>query len=208
MKYYLNKLFTLLVTLVLISIITFAVFQILPGDPITVMIGVDGNASQYEILKQQYGLDKPLLEQYLNWATGFIRGDLGVSMKYKLPVADLLAERIPATLTLAVAALLLTVLIGIPAGIWLARRNNKASGFIMSMFSQLGLAIPSFWGGILLILLFSVTLRWLPSGGYVAWSKDPIQCLRTIALPAISLSLGTTCTIVRYMKNTLLDQMG
>ena len=202
MKYYLKKLAVLFVTLFMVSLITFGVFQILPGDPVLVMLGVDADPAQADILREKLGLTAPLPVRYLQWVTGLLHGDMGTSYKYSRPVSMVLAQRIQPTVILALLTITITVLVGIPLGI----ASRWYSGFLSGL-TQLGLAIPAFWFGILLILIFAVHLNLIPAGGYVRWEKDPGECIRSLLLPAAALSFGTTATVVRYLRNTLLDQM-
>lgn len=207
MKYFIKKLVTLVITLFFVSIITFGVFQILPGDPVLIMLGVDADPAQAEQLRQQLGLNDPLISRYFNWVGGFVKGDLGTSYKYSLPVSDLIKQRIQPTVILAIFSILITIVIGVPVGIWLARHSDKVFPNIISGLTQLGLSIPGFWIGIILILIFAVNLGIMPSGGYTPWEANPGKCLKTLTLPAIALSFGTTATIIRYLKNTLLDNI-
>lgn len=207
MKYILKKTGILIITLILVSIITFGVFQILPGDPVLVMLGVDADPAKVEVLRGQLGLDAPLPLRYLNWVIGLLHGDMGRSYKYARPVKDILMQRIEPTVILACLTILITAFIGIPLGIFLAKSAKKWYGAVISGVSQLGLSIPGFWFGIILILVFAVYLGVLPSGGYVKWEKDPVACIQSLLLPACSLSFGTTATVIRYLRNTLLDQM-
>lgn len=207
MKYFIKKICILIATLFIVSIITFGVFQILPGDPVLVMLGVDADPAQAEQLREELGLNDPLPQRYFDWVSGLFKGDLGTSYKYSLPVSDLLSNRIQPTVILATLAILITIIIGLPVGIWIARRSNKWYANIVAGFSQLGLSIPSFWFGVILILIFAVNLGVMPSGGYVQWDTNPIFCIRSLILPAIAISFGTTATIIRYLKTTLLDNI-
>lgn len=207
MKYYLNKIGVTFITLILISIIVFGVFQLLPGDPVKVMIGVEGDPNQEAMLRARFGLDRPVYEQYAMWATNFVQGDLGESMKYKLPVDSVLFQRIPVTLSLASLSLLITFFVGIPVGIWIASGSGRIARGIVSVITQIGVAMPAFWSGIILILIFGVILHLLPTNGYQSWSSNPAGWIKHMVLPAVTLAIANTCSIVRFMKNTLLDQM-
>lgn len=207
MKYVLKKTGILIVTLILVSLITFGVFQILPGDPVLVMLGVDADPAKADVLRGQLGLDIPLPLRYLNWVTGLLHGDLGRSYKYAMPVKDVLLQRIEPTVILALMTIGITAAVGIPLGILLAQHDKKWYGGLFAGLSQLGLAIPAFWFGIVLILLFAVHLQILPSGGYKSWSANPSDCLQSLLLPSVALSFGTTATLIRYLRNAVLDQI-
>ncbi|HEY8462952.1 MAG TPA: ABC transporter permease [Bacillota bacterium] len=207
MNYYLKKLGSLLVTLILVSLIIFSVFQILPGDPVEIILGVDADPFQVQALSQSLGLDKPVWERYLLWIGNALRGDLGQSLRFQQPVTQLISSRIEVTVALMLLALLLTIFTGIPLGIWLAKKEGLVWGLVGSVLSQIGLAVPPFWMGILLLSVFAVALQILPSGGYVSWRQSLLLCLKSLILPAVSISIGTTAVLVRYLKNTVLDQI-
>ncbi len=208
MSYYVRKLAGFLVTLALVSLLTFAVFQILPGDPATVILGVDADPVQLAQLRETLGTDRPLPERFFTWITGVLRGDLGISYRYHQPVSQLIAGGLSVTVTLAVFSLLLTALIGLPVGIWLARHDGKPYTAPVSFLSQLGLSVPVFCVSILLISVFSVKLNWLPSMGYVPWSQSPIGCLKSLLLPAIAIAFGSAAVLIRYVRSSVSHQMG
>lgn len=194
-------------TLFVISLLTFGVFQILPGNPVDVILGVDADPLQAQALEKQLGLDLHLGERYVNWIGDLFRGDLGDSIRYQVPVGDLLKSSLPVTISLTVFSLLITVVTVIPIAIFLAKNNNKKSALFLSFLTQIGVAVPSFWLGILLIMLFAVTLQVLPSGDFIPFSEDPLGCIRSLILPSVAIAIGTSAVVIRYLKNTLLDQM-
>ena len=206
MGYYCRKIGGLLLTLVLVSLITFGVFQILPGNPAYIILGVDADPLQIEALTKSMGLDLPLYQRYINWILGVLKGDLGTSFRYQQPVTQLISQGLAVTGGLAVMTMLLTVLIGIPVGIWLAGHSNKAYSVGCSMISQISLSVPAFCMGIFLIHIFSVRLKWFPSIGFVHWSEDPIGCIRSLLLPALSLALGSSAVLIRYVKVSITNQ--
>lgn len=206
MRFYIRKLATLLSTVFLVSVMTFLVFQILPGDPAEIALGIEADPYQLAELRKKMGLDKPVLERYVSWMKNTLTGDLGTSLRYQRPVSDIVSERLPVTLSLALMSLGLILIIGIPLGIVIARKNGKISSLLLSMFMQLGLAIPSFWLGFILILLFSVILKLFPTYGYVPWSEDPIGAMKSLFLPALALAVPGSAVVIRYLRNTILDQ--
>ncbi len=208
MQYVLKKIFSVLVTLVLISLLTFAVFQILPGNPAYIILGVDADPLQIQALSQEMGLNKPPAERYLQWIKGLLTGNLGNSLRYQVPVTSLIARSLPVTVSLTVMTLLLTIVSVIPVSIYLARNNRKKPAILVSSLTQVGVAVPSFWLGILLIMVFSVMLNWLPSGDFIPFSESVPGALRSLLLPSVTISVGTSAVVIRYLKNTLLDQMG
>ncbi|MFC4599845.1 ABC transporter permease [Cohnella hongkongensis] len=206
MRFYIRKLAALGSTVLLVSVITFLVFQVLPGDPAQIVLGVDADPHQLAELRKRMELDRPAAERYLIWVKDAAAGDLGQSLRYHRPVADIVAERLPVTVSLALMSLGLTLLIGIPLGIYIARKDGGLPALLMSAFTQLGLAVPSFWLAFILILVFSVAFKWFPTYGYVPWSENPAQALRSLFLPSLALAVPGIAVVIRYLRNTLLDQ--
>lgn len=188
--YAVRKAGTFVITLVLVSILTFGVFQILPGDPVDIILGVEADPMQAAALTKELGLDKPIMERYFDWVFGAVRGDLGNSIRYQVPVGDLLKSSLPVTASLAVLSILLTILISVPAAVFLAKNHRKNSAMVLSSVTQFGIAVPSFWIGILLIMLFAVQFHILPSGDYTPFSENPIEWLKSLILPACSIAVG------------------
>jgi peptide/nickel transport system permease protein len=206
-NYLLRRLPSLLLTLLLISLVTFVVVQVVPGDPAQLILGTEAPPEALADLRAQLGLDRPLPLQYLTWLSGVLRGDLGVSLRHGRPVAALIAERLPVTLSLAILSLALAVLLAVPLGILAAIRQHSALDYGVLVFAQAGLALPSFWVGILLILLFALSLRWLPSGGYVPWGESPLQALRTLAMPILALGLPVSGVLARLVRASMLEEL-
>ena len=207
MRYYIRKAAGLLVTVILVSAITFAVFQILPGNPAYIILGVDADPRQVEQLEKSMGLDKPMAARYLSWVAGALHGDLGVSYRYGLPVSGLLSDAFRVTGSLALVTMVLTVLIGIPIGVWLSGHSRKAYSLPVSMVSQVSISIPSFCMGIFLIHVFSVRLGILPSIGYTSLSEGFVPWLRSLLLPSLSLALGSAAILIRYVRVSISNQL-
>lgn len=206
MRFYIRKLATLISTVLLVSVITFLVFQILPGDPAQIVLGVDADPHQLAELRKTMGLDRPAAERYVSWIKDTVTGDFGTSLRYQRPVADIVAERLPVTLSLSLLSLGFTLIIGLPLGIYIARKDGKISSMLVSAFTQLGLAVPSFWLAFILILLLSVTFKLFPTYGYVPWSEDPVGAFKSLFLPSLALAIPGIAVVIRYLRNTLLDQ--
>lgn len=200
MKYYLRKLAGFALTLLLVSLVTFAVFQILPGDPATVILGVDADPVQLERLRESMGTDKPLAVRFINWLGGVLSGDLGTSYRYNQPVTEIISGGLSATVSLAVFSLLLTAVIGLPIGIWLAHHGKKAYAAPITFFSQLGLSVPAFCVSIVLIEIFSVKLKWLPSMNFTPWSQSPTECIKSLVLPSLAIAFGSSAVLIRYVR--------
>ncbi|MEW9677173.1 ABC transporter permease [Lentibacillus sp. L22] len=206
MAYVIRRFILLFATLVLISLITFLVFQILPGDPVRVMLGPDADEAQIETMTKQLGLDEPKYRQYLHLVAGFLQGDMGTSLRFSRPVLDLIMERLPVTLSLSFMSLMIVVIVSIPLGIYTAKRENKASDLFLSSFTQLGMAVPSFFVGILFILLFGITFQLFATGGYVPWSESVSGALRSLFLPALTIAIPQIAISFRYIRNAILVQ--
>lgn len=198
---------SLLLTLFLISLVTFVVVQVVPGDPAQLILGTEAPLEALANLRAQLGLDRPLPLQYLSWLGGILRGDLGVSLRHGRPVAALIAERLPVTLSLATLSLALAVLLAVPLGVLAAIRQHSALDYGVLVFAQAGLALPSFWIGILLILLFALSWRLLPSGGYVPWGESPLETLRTLAMPVLALGLPVAGVLARLVRASMLEEL-
>ena len=203
MRYYIRKASGLIVTLVLISLVTFLVFQILPGNPAEIILGVDADEQQIKALERELDLDKPIAERYMLWLSGLVRGDLGTSVRYHQPVSALIADAMKVTATLALFTIILTVLIGIPVGTVLARYSGKKAVLPLSVFSQLALSIPSFCMGIFLISIFSVHFKWFPSISYVPLSDGFLESFHSLLLPSLSIALGSGAILARYVRVSL-----
>ncbi|MCZ8108377.1 MAG: ABC transporter permease [Burkholderiales bacterium] len=203
----LRRFVALLATLVVASAVVFTAMEVLPGDPAQVMLGTQARPDTLAALRLQLGLDRPAPERYLEWVSGMLRGDLGKSYTYSTPVAELVRERVQVSLPLALLALGLTAGIAIPLGaVAAARRNTAADVSIMSM-TQIGIAVPNFWFAMLLVLLFAITLRWLPSGGFPGWNAGVWPGLRALILPAVALALPQASILARVMRSSLLETL-
>jgi peptide/nickel transport system permease protein len=204
----LRRIAGLAATLVLASLVVFAALEILPGDPAQVILGTEARPDTLAALRTKLGLDRPATERYAEWATGLLHGDLGASYTYSTPVAELVRDRVAVSLPLAILALALTVTVAIPLGVAAgARRNSLADLGIMGA-TQVGIAVPNFWFAMLLVLLFAITLRWLPAGGFPGWAAGPWPALRSLILPAVALALPQASILARVMRSSLLETLG
>lgn len=200
MTFYIRKIISFIITLLLVSIVTFFVFQILPGDPATVILGPDADPYQIEVLRQELGLNASMASRYISWIKNALAGNLGISMRYHLNVSDLIASRLPITLSLAVVSLILTILIGIPLGIYCANEKAGVLAKLINVLSSIFMSIPSFWIGMILILLFSIVLEIFPSGDYIPIEKGIFEWLSHLFLPGLSIALGNAAVLTRYLK--------
>jgi peptide/nickel transport system permease protein len=206
-RFLVHRLAGLAATLLLATIVIFAVLEVLPGDPAATMLGVSATPETVAALRTELGLDRPALARFAAWFFGLFTGDLGISYTYRVPVAGLIADRIALTLPLALLALGLAAGIGITLGaIAAARASSPVDALIMGL-SQLGLAIPNFWFGILFVLLFSISLGWFPSGGFPGWLADPLGALRALVLPAFALALPQSAVLARVTRSSMLETL-
>ena len=186
----------------------FALVQLVPGDPIRLALGTRFDQETYDALLARSGLDQPLVQQYLTWAGRAITGDLGVSFRSGETVTSLIAERLPATLTLAFASILVALLIAVPLGTLSALHPRSLIDRVATVLSQIGISVPEFWMAIVFILIFAGTLGWLPSGGYVSLSEDPLDWLQRLIMPAVVTGVVSGSVITRFVRSSVLEAMG
>lgn len=197
----------LVLTLLAVSILVFLIMDVLPGDPAAVMLGTSASPDTLAALRHELGLDQPLLSRYLSWLMGVLTGNLGTSYTYGVPVAGLIGERLLVTLPLAFLAILLSMLIAIPLGVTSAARRNSAFDYIAGIVSQLFIAVPGFWVGLLLVLGFAISLGWMPSGGFPGWQAGFAKGLWALVLPAIALALPQAGVLTRVTRSSVLEVM-
>lgn len=207
LRYIVKRLLSLLATLVVASFVIFAVIEIVPGDPASYMLGLNASEDTVAALKAELGLNQSKPQRYINWVTGMVQGDFGVSYTYRTPVADMVRERLVISLPLALYALLLSALIAFPAGIFAASRRGGALDTAVMGGTQLGIAIPNFWFAMLLVMFFAVKLRWFSAGGFVGWDQGVWASIKSLTLPAIALALPQASILTRVMRSSLLDVM-
>ncbi|MGX1099639.1 ABC transporter permease [Amorphus sp. MBR-141] len=195
----------LVATILVATMVVFAVLELLPGDPASLMLGVNAQPDTVAALRTELGLDAPALVRYLQWIGGMLTGDFGISYTYRVPVAGLIADRALVSLPLALMALILSTAIAIPLGTVAATAHNRWPDSAVMGFAQLGIAIPNFWFGILLVYLFAITLQWVPAGGFAGWDAGPVAALRSLLLPAVALALPQAAILARVMRSALLD---
>jgi peptide/nickel transport system permease protein len=192
-------------TLCVISVIVFTGVRLIPGDPARVMAGTDADSAGLEEIREKYGLNDPIVFQYLRWAGLALRGDLGESIRTREPVVKTVARKLPITIELAWLSVLIAVGIAIPAGVFSAVRRNTIWDLLANGVSLCGLSIPSFWLGIMLILLLSVRLGWLPASGFVPLWEDPIGNVKRMIMPAFVLGTGLAAVLMRQTRNSMIE---
>jgi len=186
-------------------VLVFAVIRVIPGDPALLIMGTEGSPEAAERLREAMGLNRPLVVQYVEWIGQALRGDLGRSIQYDVPVAQLILSRLAITAPLTLLAALFMLLTAIPLGIFAATRHRRWGDYLAMTLSQLGISIPSFWAGLLLILLFSVKLGWLQAGGFDGWTAGVGPALKSLLLPAVALGLFQFAVLARTTRSAILE---
>ncbi|MBB3442552.1 ABC transporter permease [Rhizobium sp. BK379] len=202
-----RRLAGLAITLLIVSLVIFAVMDLLPGDPASIMLGTSASPETLAALRHELGLDQPLLIRYGQWLTGVFSGDLGQSYTYGVPVAGLIVARLAVTLPLAMIAIVLSVVIALPLGVLAAARRGGIVDAIATVFSQISIAVPAFWVALLLIILFSSTLGLMPAGGFPGWDAGLLPALQALLMPAVALALPQAGVLTRVARSAVLDTM-
>ena len=195
-------------TLLFVSLLVFVVVRVLPGDPAVIIMGTEGSAEAAARLRETLGLNRPLVVQYLEWIGRALTGDLGRSIQYDVPVGSLIVSRLAVTLPLTLMAAGFMVAAAIPLGVFAATRQRRWGDYLTMILSQVGVAVPGFWAGLLLILLFSVRLGWFQSGGFDGWSQGVGPALKSLLLPALALGLFQFAVLARTTRSAMLEVLG
>jgi len=206
-RYILRRLVIMIPVAFLASVMLFLLLKLTPGDPVLIMLGEKATAQNYEALRHDLGLDQPYPVQYARWVSHVMEGDFGKSIRNGAPVKDEILARLPATLQLGIAALVLSLAVALTLGILSAVFRRSPVGFFATAFSQVGVAVPGFFVGLVFIYVFALSLRWFPPGSYTAFGDDPSQWLRRLILPAVTLSLFGAATQTRFIRSGLLDTL-
>jgi len=195
----------MLLTLLFVSLLVFVVVRVLPGDPALIMLGIEASPDAVARLRDSLGLNRPIPLQYADWVGRAVLGDLGRSIQYDVPVAGLILSRLAVTLPLTLMAAALMVAAAIPLGVYAATRQRRWGDYAAMTLSQLGISIPGFWAGLLLILLFSVKLGWFQSGGFDGWGQGVAHAVKSLLLPAVALGLFQFAVLARTTRSALLE---
>lgn len=191
----------------LVTIMVFSLMHMLPGDPATVILGQEATPEALEALREELGLNKPIVIQYVDWLGGVLQGDLGRSLVDHSPVSDLIIQRLPTTIELTIGTFIVAIVIAIPAGILSATRPGSWVDYSSTMFALGGMSIPHFWLGMMFIVLFAVNLGWLPASGYVPFAEDPMANLAAMIMPMVATGLREAAVLMRMMRSSLLEVM-
>ncbi len=205
LSYFIKRLAAVIPTVFFVSVMIFSLQQLLPGDPAVILAGEDQDQNTVAYLREKMHLDEPLPVRYGYWISGVMRGDFGESLRIQQPVRQLILDKLPVTLQLAAMAMMVALLIGIPAGIVSAVAKDSAWDYLANIFALWGLSTPNFWLGILMILLFSVTLGWLPASGYVSPGEDLKENLLSMIMPAFVLGNAIAAVLMRHTRSAMLQ---
>ncbi len=207
MKYIVKKALTLAGTLLLVSFIAFLLFQIVPGDPVTSMLGTEYSEERAESLREELGINKPVIVRYVNWLTDFVKGDFGISYKYKMPVSRLISDKMPVTMYLAVITLIVIVIISVPLGVFMARFGHRKVSKVFDVVNQSVMAVPSFFLGIMITIIFGLVLKWFTPGKYVSYRDDFNGFIMYLIPAAFAVAIPKIAMMVKFLKNSLIREM-
>ena len=205
--YLVRRALTAALSVVLASLLVFSALLAIPGDPAEIILGLDAAPAARSALRDQLGLNEPAPARYVAWAAGVLRGDLGESIVYQRPVATLIVDRLGVSVPLALGAALIAGLIALPLGVLAALRRGTWVDPVVTSLAQLGAAVPSFWLGLLFVLLFAVELGWLPAGGFSPWDRDPVASVRSLILPMLALGLGQAAVMTRMTRSSMIEAL-
>ena len=203
-----ERLLSLTLSLIVASVVVFAVVELVPGDPAAFMLGMNAQPETVAALRRELGLEGDPLSRYLAWAGGMLRGDFGISYTYRVPVSQLVADRLQVSGPLAAYALVLSTAIALPVGMWAAVRRGSVTDMAVMGATQLGIAVPNFWFAILLVLVFSIKLRWVGAGGFPGWEAGFWRGMGALTLPAVALALPQASIMARVMRSAVLETLG
>ncbi|CAN0580637.1 unnamed protein product, partial [Ectocarpus sp. 12 AP-2014] len=207
-RYTLKRLISLVVSLAVASVAIFFVIEVVPGDPASYMLGINAQPDTVAALRADLGLDQSRIERYFSWIGGMLTGNFGTSYTYRTPVAQMVADRLWITVPLALYALVLSLVVAFPAGIYAAARRGKPGDTVVMGATQLGVAVPNFWFAMFLVLIFAIRFRWFNAGGFSGWDNGLLSGLKSLTLPAIALALPQGAILARVMRSALIDVLG
>ncbi len=199
MRYLIKKIIVLILTMFVISLFTFLAFHIIPGDPARLILGTSASEAKLEALRRQLGTDLPLHSQYINWITGFVRGDFGTSIRYSMPVKDLIGGHVTVTVLLGIMVMIMTLIVSIPLGIFAARKRGTITEQIIEAVTMTGISIPGFFLSILFMWVFGLVLHLFTPGNYVSYRDNPAGFFRFMFFPALAIAVPQIATLTKYV---------
>ncbi|NLZ80744.1 MAG: ABC transporter permease [Clostridiales bacterium] len=206
MRLIIKKVLTLIITLILISLAAFFAFQIIPGDPATAMLKTEATPERVAALREEMGLNDPVIIRYFRWIVRFVQGDMGISYNYGLPVEDLIQDKIIVTTSLALLSLLVIIIFSLPLGFLMARYADKLGGKIMKVSNQIVMAIPSFFLGVLIVLVFGLILKWFIPGEYISHTESVYGFLKYLLAPAIAIAIPKIAMLIKFLRDSVIKQ--
>jgi peptide/nickel transport system permease protein len=207
LRYTVQRLLTYIPLMIGVTLLAFFYVRLMPGDPIQAMVGKDGSPELVQQLREEFGLNRPIWDQYWDWFTGIFKGDLGLSFRTRRPIGPYLISRLPATLELAGTAMIIAIILGIPAGIYAGMKKNTRIDYVLSLLSLGGLSMPVFWTGTILMLVIGLKLNLLPTMGYVTFPKDPKMNLTYLILPATTVGIGMAPYLARMTRTSIIETL-
>lgn len=208
LRWLLRRVGQIVPTLLILSVMIFALQQLMPGDPAVILAGEErGDPQVLAQIRAELFLDRPLPEQYFHWLSRVLQGDFGFSWRIRMPISELILQKLPVTIQLASMSFVIGVVIGVPMGILSAVRRDRPADWVANGIALFGISMPNFWLGIMMILLFSVHLGWLPPSGYVPLTEDPVQSLATTIMPAFVLGTGIASVLMRHTRAAMLTAL-
>lgn len=208
LRFFLTRLISLILSLVAASLVIFAVIELVPGDPAAFMLGLGATPEALSALREDLGLTASPITRYLEWTGGMLRGDFGHSYTYRVPVSELVVQRLWVSLPLALMALTLSVLIALPLGLAAAARRGRMADTAIMGGAQLGVAVPNFWFAMLLVLIFAIKLQWVSAGGFPGWEASPGAAIKSLILPSVALALPQGAILARVLRSALIETLG
>ena len=205
LTFIINRMMTLAISLIVASLVIFSCIELIPGDPAGFMLGLNAAPDTVAALRAELGLDGHPVARYFRWITGLMQGDLGLSYTYQVPVLDLVTARLGVSLPLTIMALILTIIIAVPAGMMAASKHHKSADWGVMGLTQLGIAVPNFWFAMILVLVFAINLQWFSAGGFPGWEDGIILGIKALTLPALALALPQASILARVMRSAMLD---
>ena len=207
MKYVIRKITGLIIALLIVSMLTFLAFELIPGDPARALLGTEGTEEQVQALREEMGLNRPLPQRYAEWAGDFLHGDMGESYYYHKPVQELIGDKIPITIVMTILAFLMILLLAIPVSVFSVRYANRLFDRVFLILDQITMSIPPFFVGIIFTVLFGLTLHWFVPGGYVSYTEDVGAFVGYLLLPALAIALPKAAMTTKMLRSSLLAEM-